>query len=331
MSTAWRRRRRSTARATPGASSYSTSPGHARPSSAAWTTTPSCVCAIPFTPATGPRLLCRPGLPAEPLRAALLDRAARARDSPSACPRCMRCSSTKPARGRLRCSAGWLLRRDCHFQWHNRGYRDFDDFLAAFSAEKRKKARRERRRVLEQGIEFQTLRWHELTEQQLERVYGFHALTFIRARPHALPEPQLLHARGARAWRPLLRQAGGAFGGGRWPRRCSSAPTTRSTAAIGAPKRTITACTSRPATTRASTTASSTACSTSSPARRASTRSRAASSRRLPGRRTGSRMRRCAARSAPTCNARAARSTPMPARRMRTRRSARASDGDRRR
>ena len=55
--------------------------------------------------------------------------------------------------------AGWLLRRDCHFQWHNRGYRDFDDFLDAFSAEKRKKARRERRRVLEQGIEFRDAAW----------------------------------------------------------------------------------------------------------------------------------------------------------------------------
>jgi hypothetical protein len=83
--------------------------------------------------------------------------------------------------GRSACATGgWLLRRDCHFQWHNRGYRDFEDFLDAFSAEKRKKARRERRRVLEQGIEFRTLDGTQLDERQLECVYAFHALTFIR-------------------------------------------------------------------------------------------------------------------------------------------------------
>ena len=56
------------------------------------------------------------------------------------------------APGRAACEQdGWLLRRDCHFQWHNRGYRDFDDFLDGFSADKRKKARRERRRVARAG------------------------------------------------------------------------------------------------------------------------------------------------------------------------------------
>ena len=139
---------------------------------------PKLLCAIPFTPAMGPRLLCRPGLPAESLRAALLN-AMRERAHAE------RLSSVHALfideAGRAACAAsGWLLRRDCHFQWHNRGYRDFDDFLDAFSAEKRKKARRERRRVLEQGIEFRTLDGTQLDDRQLECVYAFHALTFIR-------------------------------------------------------------------------------------------------------------------------------------------------------
>ena len=49
-------------------------------------------------------------------------------------------------------------RRDCQFHWFNRGYAVFDEFLATFTAEKRKKAKRERRRVAEAGIEFDT-RW----------------------------------------------------------------------------------------------------------------------------------------------------------------------------
>jgi len=139
---------------------------------------PKLVCAIPFTPASGPRLLCRPGLPPEGLRARLLSGMREHAQSE-------RLSSVHALfldeAGRRACAdAGWLLRRDCHFQWHNRGYRDFADFLDAFCAEKRKKARRERRRVLEQGIEFRTLDGTQLDERLLECVYNFHALTFMR-------------------------------------------------------------------------------------------------------------------------------------------------------
>jgi uncharacterized protein len=139
---------------------------------------PKLVCAIPFTPATGPRFLCRPGLPAAPLRAALLA-ALSERAQSEGLSSAHALFVDEAARG-ASAAAGWLLRRDCHFQWRNRGYRDFADFLDAFSAEKRKKARRERRRVLEQGIEFRTLDGTQLDEELLERIYGFHALTFIR-------------------------------------------------------------------------------------------------------------------------------------------------------
>ncbi|HTW74260.1 MAG TPA: GNAT family N-acetyltransferase [Steroidobacteraceae bacterium] len=139
---------------------------------------PKLVCAVPFTPATGPRLLSRADLPAAPLHARLLE--------------CMRAEAES---GRVSSvhglfldeaaraaheQAGWLLRRDCHFQWHNHDYRDFEDFLQRFSADKRKKARRERRRVAEQGIEFLTLHGDELDEPTIERVHAFHALTFMR-------------------------------------------------------------------------------------------------------------------------------------------------------
>jgi predicted N-acyltransferase len=139
---------------------------------------PKLVCAVPFTPATGPRLLCRPDLPAAPLRLQLL-RAMRERLEAARLSSVHALFLDEPARAACE-QDGWLLRRDCHFQWHNRGYRDFGDFLDGFSADKRKKARRERRRVLEQGIEFQTLRGDELSEALIERVYRLHEITFIR-------------------------------------------------------------------------------------------------------------------------------------------------------
>ena len=63
---------------------------------------------------------------------------------------------------------GLLLRKDCQFHWHNRGYANFDDFLGQFTAEKRKKAKRERRRVAEAGITFQYLTGGDISDAQPE-------------------------------------------------------------------------------------------------------------------------------------------------------------------
>ena len=139
---------------------------------------PKLVCAVPFTPATGPRLLTRPDLPAAPLQARMLAALRTLVDNG-------RSSSAHALflddAARIACEqAGWLLRRDCHFQWHNRGYRQFDDFLSTFSADKRKKTKRERRRVQEQGIEFETLHGDEIPVATLDRVYNVHAYSFLR-------------------------------------------------------------------------------------------------------------------------------------------------------
>ena len=140
---------------------------------------PKLLVAIPFTPATGPRVLCaNTGDAGARERSAALaaiaaDARARGRSSAHALfiDEPLRTSATE---------AGWLLRRDCHFQWHNRGYRDFEDFLATFAADKRKKVRRERRRSAEQGIEFQALTGAQLDAATLLRVHELHATTFLR-------------------------------------------------------------------------------------------------------------------------------------------------------
>jgi predicted N-acyltransferase len=139
---------------------------------------PKLTLAAPFTPATGPRLLVRPDLDRDEhsgrllaeleryaanhglsgVHALFLDEAARA-----ACAR-----------------RGWLLRRDCQFHWTNRGYTSFEDYLATFTAEKRKKARRERRRVAEAGVHFETRRGGELDEALIDGIYALHRDTFLR-------------------------------------------------------------------------------------------------------------------------------------------------------
>jgi len=139
---------------------------------------PKLVVAVPFTPATGPRLLVRAGLDrravAMHLLEALQDHAARRRLSSVHA-----LFLDEPARAACE-EAGWLLRRDCQFHWSNHGYASFDAYLETFTAEKRKKARRERRRVAEAGIRFETRFGGDLDARLLDSVYAFHRETFLR-------------------------------------------------------------------------------------------------------------------------------------------------------
>ncbi len=135
---------------------------------------PRLVAAVPFTPAAGPRLLAR----TEAGRQALISAAREAM-------RELGVSSwhvlfpDAADRAALE-SAALLPRLDCQFHWHNEGYAEFDEFLAGFTSEKRKKLRRERRRVAEAGIECRTVQGGELDDATIEIVYRLHAETFAR-------------------------------------------------------------------------------------------------------------------------------------------------------
>jgi predicted N-acyltransferase len=139
---------------------------------------PKLTIAVPFTPATGRRILVRGDLNARATTAELLKQIETlAQERSFSSVHALFLDET----GREACeTAGWLMRRDCQFHWTNRGYADFDAYLATFTAEKRKKARRERRRVSEAGICFQTHSGSELEPRLLDQVYGFHQDTFLR-------------------------------------------------------------------------------------------------------------------------------------------------------
>lgn len=77
----------------------------------------------------------------------------------------------------------WLPRLGCQYHWHNRGYRDFQDFLDALTSRKRKQLRKEREGVRQQDIEFCWYQGHELSEAQWDFVYTCYANTyFVRGR-----------------------------------------------------------------------------------------------------------------------------------------------------
>ena len=158
---------------------------------------PKLVVAAPFTPATGPRLLVRGDLErgrVVPLLLAALEGAADER----------KLSSThllfpdEADRAVLAAREGWLMRRDCQFHWRNRGYGCFEDFLAGFTADKRKKARRERRRVAEEGISFRAVRGDEATRTEVLMAWELHRTTFRQrgGEPYLSAETFVAIARG---------------------------------------------------------------------------------------------------------------------------------------
>jgi uncharacterized protein len=139
---------------------------------------PKLVIGAPFTPATAPRLLVRPGANAEALRGKLvraIESFAAARGLSSA-----HALFVSPDDAQALTGAGWLARSDVQFHWTNRGYRDFDEYLESFTTKFRKNARRERRRLEEAGLECDTLLGDGLDDRAMDEVFDLHRDTFLR-------------------------------------------------------------------------------------------------------------------------------------------------------
>jgi predicted N-acyltransferase len=138
---------------------------------------PKLVCAVPFTPATGRRLLLRDADDGN-VAARLVDAARATADEVGASS--LHVLFPTEAERQLLAGSGFLTRKACQFHWANDGYADFEGFLARFSADKRKKAKRERRRVAEAGIVFEHLRGDEPTPSDWDAIFEFYARTFWR-------------------------------------------------------------------------------------------------------------------------------------------------------
>ncbi|MGF1551625.1 MAG: GNAT family N-acetyltransferase [Paracoccaceae bacterium] len=130
--------------------------------------------AVPFTPATGPRLLTRPDapLPAEALRGALLDAAAGiTADNDLSSLHVTFCTE---AEWDLGPAHGYLQRTDQQFHWENDGYARFDDFLAALASRKRKTLRKERERAVEPGIRLHRLSGPDIRAEHWDAFWRFY-------------------------------------------------------------------------------------------------------------------------------------------------------------
>ncbi len=139
---------------------------------------PKLLCAVPYSPVTGPRLLVDPAAAdARALRRRLLEALADA--AASAGWSSAHVNFVTPAEIEAAAGNEWVQRSDVQFHWRNAGYRSFDDFLARLKHKRRKEIRRERQRVAADGWGFEWRHGDELDATTIAEIHALYAATFI--------------------------------------------------------------------------------------------------------------------------------------------------------
>ena len=138
---------------------------------------PKLVAAVPFTPATGPKVLVAPGADGGAVTRALLDAAREVAGEYGA-------SSTHALfvpEGDLRGfeERGFAVRHSLQFHWRNRGHEDFEDYLGALNNKRRRQIRRERRQ-LDEDLTIERLTGEALGREHADSMYRFYMATADR-------------------------------------------------------------------------------------------------------------------------------------------------------
>ncbi|HEU4460329.1 MAG TPA: GNAT family N-acetyltransferase [Methylibium sp.] len=140
---------------------------------------PKLLCAVPFTPVPGSRLLARDAAARVVLLRAM-QALAEERGLSSA-----HLLFLDEADQRAAEAAGWMLRSAVQFHWQQRRvdgidapYADFADFLASLQRDKRKKIQQERRYVREAGVDFETLRGAQIDDAAWDFFHRCYTATY---------------------------------------------------------------------------------------------------------------------------------------------------------
>ncbi len=139
---------------------------------------PKLVSAVPFTPATGPKLLVRPDVDVATRRAVTKALFEAAEDLGAE----YRVSSShalflpEEELGEF-VSHGFVVRHSLQFHWHNRDYETFSDYLGALSGKRRRQILRERRQLEGEGLEISHLTGDALLSEHATLMHGFYLAT----------------------------------------------------------------------------------------------------------------------------------------------------------
>jgi hypothetical protein len=139
---------------------------------------PKWLTAVPFTPCQGPRWFIRANVDDKVvlgLFLAAIIEVSEENDISS-----WHCLFPTPEQTELLREIGFAIREGVQFQWFNKDYKTFDDFLQSFNASKRKMIKRERRKVQEQGIELLQLSGDAVSAEQWAAFFKFYTLTYMK-------------------------------------------------------------------------------------------------------------------------------------------------------
>ncbi len=135
---------------------------------------PKLLCAVPFTPATGPRLLGE--LTDEQLATLQLQVQAHCETEGLSGVHCLLTQQTQAHR----LAPDWTLRETPQYHWFNDNYEDFADFIDTFTARKRKTLLRERRRVQAQGLTLRRATGHQISAEDWRFFYHCYHTTYLK-------------------------------------------------------------------------------------------------------------------------------------------------------
>ena len=141
---------------------------------------PKLVAAVPFTPATGPRLLVSGDVNGDSgLAAGALLGAAREFGDERGVSSSHALFLTKRDLGVFK-ENGFAVRHSLQFHWHNRGYESFDDYLGALESKRRRQISRERRQLADENLNIERLTGDDLRPEHARIMYRFYLGTFDR-------------------------------------------------------------------------------------------------------------------------------------------------------
>jgi predicted N-acyltransferase len=139
---------------------------------------PKLQASVPFTPATGPRLLIRGGVDQDQIGTAL------ASGLVALCGVSKASSAhvtfAREAEWKFLAKHGFLQRTDQQFHWHNHGFANFDEFLATLNSRHRKAIKRERREAVAAGVTIHCLTGSDITEDAWDAFFAFYMETGSR-------------------------------------------------------------------------------------------------------------------------------------------------------
>jgi uncharacterized protein len=136
---------------------------------------PKLVVAVPFTPATGPRLLVKSGVDEQEIFDAFVVALRRLTERAGL----SGAHVLFPTETQTRALAerGLLERHGVQYHWHNAGYSTFDDFLGRFDAKRRHQIRRERRELERRGVALDVLTGADLRPADADFIFDFYVAT----------------------------------------------------------------------------------------------------------------------------------------------------------